>query len=221
MWYETGNFLAHERREYSQYGEEGLIDYIFENIPTVNQRLIDLGAGDGVRLSNTYHLIQRGWRGVRVDVAAGRDVVGVKLTAENVCDTLAKYNMVPEPDFMSLDVDGNDWWILRALLRGGYTPRVFVCEINPTLPRDPPVTVEYDPTLSFANTNYFGASLSAFQQLAEAYGYQLVFIHMGINAFFVRRELMGVARINCPFTPNTSWPADPRAWHLIGVEEIP
>lgn len=219
----SDDLAAAAAKGYSQYGEEGVIARLFADLGTTNRCLVDIGAGDGRALSNTQALIDAGWHGARFDCAYdAAGVVRARITAENVCDVLAKHNVPGEPDFLSLDIDGVDWWVLRAVLRA-YQPRAFICEINPSLARLPAVTVPYDPGFTFSSCIHFGASLGAFEALGAAYGYACVYVHEAINAVFVRRDLLppGV-RLSVAFAPRQSWPPDPhgRPWHLIAPTEL-
>jgi len=218
-WWEM--LASRATRTYSQYGEDGVLQAIFEAVGTTSKYLVDIGAGDGIKLSNTRVFLERGWHGARFDVGYAADVYQERITAENVCDILAKYNVPVELDLLSLDIDGIDWYVLRALLRV-YSPRVFVCEVNPTIPAEPCVTVVYDPAFAFGENNYFGGSLGAFSQLARAHDYMLIYVHEAINAFFLRRDVAtGIVHPDVRFETRPSWPVDPykRPWHLITEEE--
>lgn len=220
----SDDLIAARRVGYSQYGEEGMIERLLADLGTTSRYLVDIGAGDGRTLSNTQALLDAGWHGVRFDVAPGGDVHQERITAENVGDLLARHNVPPEPDFLSLDIDGVDWWVLRAVLRAGYHPRAFVCEINPALPTQPPVTVVYDPGFVFSQCDYFGASLGAFQLLAAAYDYRCVVVNESINAFFVVADALPVGvRLSVEHRPRQPWPRDPRrrAWHALSTRDVP
>ena len=211
------------RKGYSQYGEEGVIERIFTTLGTTNKFLVDIGAGDGIRFSNTRHLLEQGWDGVLFDRAHQTEWVHREhIAAENVCGVLMKHNVPYDFDFLSLDIDGVDWYVLRALLRGGYRPRVFVCEINTDLPAYPPVAVAYDPEFKFSACSYFGASLGAFEVLGAAHKYQCFYLH-GINAFFVSQDLVSARAHRRAFQPAPAWGPDPlnRPWYEIGPSDTP
>jgi len=206
------------RQVYSQTGEEGILEAIFAEVGVTNRYLIDIGAGDGTALSNTRLLLEAGWRGARFDAAYAGDVHQERITAENVCDTLAKYNVPGEFDLLSLDIDGFDWYVLRALLRE-YQPRVVLCEVNNALPAEPPLAIAYDPGFVFADNAYFGATVAAYRLLGAAHGYALAHVHH-FNAFLVRRELMppGAAPV-INHVVYAGWPPDPRPWVPIAAED--
>jgi hypothetical protein len=218
-WLDT--LATAQRTTYSQTGEEGILEAIFAAVGTTNQYLVDIGAGNGVELSNTRIFLDIGWKGKRFDSCYAGDVHRVQLTAENVCAILAHHEVPREFDLLSLDIDGIDWYVLRSVLRT-YVPRVFVCEINHQKPYDPPLAVTYDPALVFKNSDYYGATLGAYCMLAESRGYVLVHCQPW-NAFFVRRELLpegGTPRIE--WAPYPSWPPDPeqRPWYTITDRDL-
>lgn len=207
---------------YSQNGEEGVLEAIFAGIGETNRVLVDIGAGDGIALSNTRLFIENGWAGARFDMKNGEGVHRECITAENVAALLAGYHVPTDFDLLSLDIDGVDWWVLRAVLRGGYRPRVMCVEINPGIPADPAVAIEYDPLFVNRGDDYFGASLSAFVSLGKRYGYTLVHLPH-YNAFFVRSDLVPEgAPTEFPWRVYDCWPRDPqhRPWHLITEEDL-
>ena len=219
-WRDPADF---PRKVYSQTGEEGVLEGIFANVGEGDRCLVDVGAGDGRTLSNTRWLLERGWHGARFDAAHAGDVHQERITAENVAAIFLKYGVPSIFDLLSLDIDGLDWWVLRALLRAGYQPRVVCCEINPELPEEPPVAVEYHPEFTFRETRYFGASLGAYRRLMAAHGYRLVHLQAGMNAFFIKQELVpadAVIEVG-DFAPRAVWGPDPagRPWHALTDEE--
>ena len=97
--------------------------------------------------------------------------------------------MPAEPDVVSIDVDGNDWWIWRALV--AYRPRLLVIEYNGNLDPASLLVKPYEPTAEWDLTSWFGASLGAYEWLAATKGYTLVHTDLrGVNAFFLRDDLL-------------------------------
>jgi hypothetical protein len=222
-WIDT--LASSARKVYSQTGEEGVLEAIFAAIGPARGCLVDIGAGDGISLSNTLFFLERGWYGARFDANYATDeeftLYQERITAENICDVIGKYNVPREFDLLSLDIDGIDWWVLRSLLRV-YSPRVFVCELNNSLSATDPLAVVYDPEFIWTPDDYFGASLGAYRMLAESRGYALVHCQPW-NAFFVRRELLpqGVEP-QVTWAPFRSWSPDPRRrpWHTIAAADL-
>lgn len=154
-----------------------------------------------------------GWRGLWLDgsadhvadvqenyaeiIDAGRlEIREAMVTAENI-DSLIKPASGAEVDLLSIDIDYNDYWVWRALT---LRPRVIVIEYNATIRPPVAVTTPYDPTRSWDKTSFYGASLSALEKLGREKGYSLVgCCYSGVNAFFVRDDLIG-DKFCAPFT---------------------
>ena len=81
-------------------------------------------------------------------------------------------------DFLCIDVDGSDYWLMSDLLASEYTPKVLCVEFNPSMPDD----LVYIPMRS--DTVRHGASLSALVEVAHENGYVLIETTL-YNAFFV------------------------------------
>ncbi len=114
--------------------------------------------------------------------------IGAYVTPDNV-EQLFETGAVPlEPDVVSIDVDGQDYWIWEAI--ESYRPRVLVIEYNSRLDPQRRLVQPNDPQRPWDGTDYFGASLGALRALGERKGYRLVHTELsGINAFFVRADL--------------------------------
>jgi hypothetical protein len=181
-----------ERREYSQGGEDGVLDAIFAHIGTTNRYYVEFGCGDGLQC-NTAALRRRGWQGLLMDgvckPAAEDALIHAEwITAENINALFAKHAVPAQPDLVSIDIDGNDYWVLEALQS---RPRVLVAEYNGNLAVDAALSIPYDPEHRWDGSDYYGASLLALTQLAAHKGYQLVYCNAaGVNAFFVREDLL-------------------------------
>src|SRR5882724_3574352 len=120
------------RRDGFSHGEEDQIlgRYIAELLPAEHNRTaIDIGAGDGMRWSNTYALFLNGWKGVGVEFDSRKfvklaraykyfaDVYACRnrATPDNIIPLLQSYETPPDFAVLSLDIDGNDYWVLRAI----------------------------------------------------------------------------------------------------------
>jgi hypothetical protein len=106
----------------------------------------------------------------------------------NVEALFAQAGVPEEPDVLSIDVDGNDYWIWRALER--HRPRVVVIEYNGDLPPDSQQVMPYTPGFRWDHSSGYGAALGALEALGADKGYTLVHTESaGVNAFFVRSDL--------------------------------
>jgi SAM-dependent methyltransferase len=185
-----------ERRDSSQCGEDGVLEAIFAQIGAPTRSYVEFGCGDGEQC-NTAALRRQGWHGLLMDAVAETTTSDTVIhqawvTAENIESLLDTHAVPSEPDLLSIDLDGNDYWVWRAIKR---RPRVVVAEYNANLGARAAVTIPYDPNHRWDGTDYYGASLAALHGLARSKGYTLVYCtQAGVNAFFVRDDLMGGAR---------------------------
>jgi hypothetical protein len=109
------------------------------------------------------------------------------ITRDNISG-LIEAARLPELDLLSIDIDGNDYWIWQAI---SLRPRVVVVEYNATF--RPPVswTIQYNESHRWNGSDYHGASLQALHDLGRSKGYTLVGCSLsGVNAFFVRDDLL-------------------------------
>lgn len=201
----------HELSVYSQEGVDGLLLQVFSKIGVARRKFIEIGCGDG-RECNTANLsLNLGWSGALIDsdelrLASARKFYGrmlqhkraevrilnSHLTRENVNQVVAAGGESGEIDLLSIDVDGNDYWIWKALTV--VEPRVVVVEYNASFGPEQAVTVPYDPSFDCSKAHpsgfYHGASLAALTRLGAEKGYALVAVEsQGVNALFVLQAL--------------------------------
>jgi hypothetical protein len=182
-----------ERRVFSQNGEDGILEYIFSAIPPTCRVCVEIGVGNGLE-NNTRKLTEiDGWSGYWFSMEAVAQTpptvkfVQSKVTVENV-EPLLKESGVPERfDLLSVDIDGNDYWVWKAIER--WRPQVVVVEYNGLLVPPLSQTIVYEPDFQWNGSRYFGASLCALSKLAIRKGYSLAYCDSrGVNAFFVERQ---------------------------------
>lgn len=175
-------------KDYSQNGEQEHILHYLSVMGIEKGHLVDLGAGDGYTMSNTRALLDMGWTGTLVDgdPKGAKDVKKVWITDRIVIDLLGFTSTI---DFLNLDIDGNDYWILKAILEA-CEPYMIVCEINPIFQRDEWAVMPYNEAHTWNNDTYYGMSLAACEALGKEHGYTLAYLHAGINAFLVRNEMI-------------------------------
>lgn len=188
---DLGNF---ETQVYSQQGEDGVIAKIFSLIGTESKYCIEFGGYDGVTCSNTRRLLNyEDWTGLLFDGSHHNPSIGLYkefITAENINDIFQKYNVPHNLDFISIDIDYNDFYVWRAI-DVKYRPRLIVIEYNSTFLPNEDRLVPYDPYGMWDGSNYFGASILALFKLARTKGYSLVYADKkGVNLFFVRDDLL-------------------------------
>jgi hypothetical protein len=135
--------------------------------------------------ADAYAALERRFAGL-----AGVRTVHAAVEPDTVEPLFERAGVPLEPDVVSIDVDGNDYWIWRALER--FRPRVVVIEYNGALDPGSRQVMPYTPGFRWDHTSGYGAGLGALEALGEEKGYVLVHTELaGVNAFFVRRELAG------------------------------
>ena len=182
-----------ESPAYAQNGEDGMLEAIFAKIGVTNRYCVEFGAYDGRTMSNTWYLRERkGWNGLLMDSQENPSGSGVHkefVTAENIEELFKKYGVPGEFDLLSIDIDGNDYWVWRAIRNE--TPRVVVIEYNACFPAEESKVIPYRPDFAWDKTDYCGATLKAMEKLGKTKGYALVATDRnGVNAFFVRDDLV-------------------------------
>ena len=197
-----------EFRCHSQNGEDGILLYIFSLLGTTNRRVVEICAGAGIECNAANLIINHGWLGLLFDgdpnfIAYGRNfyskcattfivpptLVNAWITAENINELVSSF--AGPVDLLSLDLDGNDYWIWKAL--DVISPRVVIAEVNGWWGPEKAVAMSYNPDykLDFSKQPYrCGASLPAFVKLGKKKGYRLVGVQsLTFNAFFVKNGI--------------------------------
>lgn len=200
------------RRDHFSNGreEQMLAGYIRELLPAAHNRMaVDIGAGDGMRWSNTYALFLDGWKGIGVEFD-GRKFVKLaraykyftavyacrnRATPNNIVPLLQSYETPADFAVLSLDIDGNDYWVLRAIL-SAFRPQLVVTEVNEKIP--PPIrfVVKYDPDFRLRH-HFFGYSMAVLSDLCDEFGYVILALEYN-NAFLSPKELAAERAVEAP-----------------------
>ncbi len=207
------NINKAEFRVYSQWGEDGIIQYLINNIKIPNKIFIEFGV-ETYRESNTRFLLQNNnWSGLVIDGSESNidyiknDPIYWKynlkaelafIDKDNINNLIEKNGITGDIGILSVDIDGNDYWIWDAI--ECISPRIVICEYNSHFGNSHKVSVPYDK--SFFRTNkhfsniYYGASIAAFEFLGQLKGYSLICSNStGNNIFFVRDDLIGNLKV--------------------------
>jgi len=201
--------ICYGRKIYSQCDEDGIISEIFNRIGRQTSVFVEIGVGDG-RENNTHALLLSGWSGVWIDgdedhiqhIKNELDyhenstlvLMHAMVTRDNAANflnsTLSKLqgaSELPRPDFLSIDVDGNDLEILKNII--SFKPRVICVEYNAKFPPPLKISVEYDADFIWSGDDFMGSSLQCFADMLGDNGYELVCCNIsGANAFFVHKD---------------------------------
>lgn len=188
----------------SQSGEDGILEKIFELIPSRNNWCVEFGAWDGKHFSNTYNLLQnKNWKGILIEANRKkfkeltntyRNKNSVYLINKYVdydgkdsLDNILKDYKIPlDLDLLSIDIDGNDYHVWNSIKK--YRPKVIVIEFNPTIPND----VEFVQKKDF-NINH-GASILSLVNLGKEKGYELICSTVS-NLLFITKEYFSLLNI--------------------------
>jgi hypothetical protein len=186
--------LDYASNTYSQAGEDGVIAKILAMLPETDQWCVEFGAWDGLFLSNVRRLIEekdysailiegdkKKFESLRNNYADNNNVATVNafvgFNAEDGFDKILSTSSIPKNfDFLSIDVDGNDYHIWKAIKE--YRPKAVCVEYNPTIPSEVYFVQAPDHGINQ------GCSLLALDELACSKGYELVCV-LRYNAFFV------------------------------------
>jgi hypothetical protein len=181
---------------YSQGGEDGVIAKIFESLGEGTRFCVEFGAWDGFHLSNTASLFTKGWAAVLIEASRPRYEALVERVAAYPCTCihatvastgasslealLDRYGLSRSIDFLSVDIDGDDYHVLDGLRT--LRPRVICCEFNPTIP--------YHVEMVGAPGSGLGCSARALVELGKRMGYGVAAMTR-LNCFLVNEAEFG------------------------------
>ncbi|MBF0168523.1 MAG: hypothetical protein HQL45_12930 [Alphaproteobacteria bacterium] len=209
------NFLAEaEFKVFSQWGEDGIIEWLVQRIPTISQRFVEFGVENFIEANCRFLLQNRSWRGLVLD-GSDKNIKEIQgsaiywqhdltascefVTAETIDAILIRQGFSGRIGILSIDIDGNDWWVWKSIK--AVDPDIVICEMNGVFGDLHPITIPYNPlfqrTKAHSSGLYFGASVGALKYLAERRGYQFLGTSSsGVNAFFVRNDLINHVAMN-------------------------
>lgn len=198
-----------EFKVFSQFGDDGILQYLIHQVHPEEHTFIEFGVQSYEEANTRFLLMNDNWSGLIIDgdlqtMAAlpkneiywryDLTAVGAFITCENINHLFADNGYSGEIGLLSIDVDGNDYWIWAAIQ--AVRPVIVTVEYNSVFGADHAITIPYDPDFhraeAHASNLYWGASLRALCLLAEKKGYALVGCNSaGNNAHFVRKDKVG------------------------------
>ena len=177
--------------KYSQYGEDAIAQIVFDHIGTTNKVCVDIGAGeyDGT-MSNTRLLEENGWRRIAFDINAkeGSNVVKAMVTPDNVVELLKAQNTPVDFDFLSLDIDSCDYWVLDRFFELFY-PNVICAEFNGCLDPNLLLAQVYEEGYTWDKTDNYGFSWAAGYNLLKTNGYTVFLNQHNTNIWAIKHDL--------------------------------
>lgn len=195
-----------EFKVFSQYGDDGIINYLTSKLDISNKIFVEFGVENYIESNTRFLLMNDNWSGLVIDGSKANinyikeDLISRKfdlkskasfITAENINEVLSEANLPSEIGLLSIDIDGNDYWVWKAIKV--IKPIIVISEYNSIWGFDKPYTVPYQP--NFYRTDYhysnlcYGSSLLSLVDLAHVKGYAFIGCNtMGNNAYFVRKD---------------------------------
>ena len=212
----TRNLADMEFKVFSQFGEDGIIQYLIRHVPIKERVFVEFGVEDYTE-SNTRFLLQNNnWDGLVIDGSA-RNIDYIKsdrvywrhsikaecafIDRENICSLIQKNGISGDIGLLSIDIDGNDYWVWEKI--ECISPRIVICEYNSIFGPRARISVPYNKFFMRSKAHftnlYWGASISALDYLAQKKGYSLLGSNSaGNNVFFVRNDLRGSLPVQSP-----------------------
>jgi hypothetical protein len=190
-------YNTYKKNIHSQNGEDGIIEELLKRLEIENGWVCEFGAFDGIYLSNTFSLVEKGFNAVFIEGDEKRyndleknllvkypNITGINAfvdhnDTENSLDNLLKKTNIPTDfDLLSIDIDSFDYQVWQSLKH--YNPKIVIIEINSSINTDVEDHIHTPDT-------YQGTAFSPTYKLGIEKGYTFV-LHTG-NMFFVRNDL--------------------------------
>jgi len=204
----TGFRLSdHEYQVFSQWGEDGIIQFLIKQVKVRNKIFIEFGVEDYREANTRFLLMHDNWTGLVFDADSeniervrssmlcwrhGLRAVTATITRDNINSLITQQGISGEIGLLSIDIDGNDYWVWQAI--DAVSPEIVVIEYNHRFGEELAVTIPYNENFRRGEQHpkiYFGASLRALVVLGDRKGYAFLGCNSnGVNAFFVRRDRM-------------------------------
>jgi hypothetical protein len=193
---------------FTYHGEDGIIFYLLQQLKSVPSTFVDIGAGDGIKSNCANLAVHYGWTGIFIDqnkkqLAIGKSFykkVGSKnnkhiqfineeIRVDNVNQVIEQAGINGPVGLLSIDIDGNDYWIWKAIEI--IQPRIIVIEAKVEFGYQD-IIVPYSPDNHHAvDKLYNGASVEALRKLGIKKGYKLAGSNLyGYNLFFIKETEM-------------------------------
>jgi len=199
-----------EKKIYSQGKQDGIIEYIINNIEIKNKFCVEFGYDSndltgGYGPNTTNLILNHNWDYLLLDGNNNNEKIKLHkhfLTKDNICDIFEKYNVPLEPGYISIDVDSTDLWLMNAILQK-YKPSFLSVEFNSNIPIDYAITFPPSDENGWTYDKIYGASLKALNIVGQKYDYTLIYAGIGnisthYDSFFVRNDLI----VNCQGRPS-------------------
>jgi hypothetical protein len=189
-------YNKYNKNIYSQNGEDGIIEELLKRLEINKGWVCEFGAWDGIHLSNTFSLVEKGFNAVFIEgdqekykdllktVERYPNIIPINAYVDhNTSDTsldnlLRKTNIPIDFDILSIDIDSYDYQVWKSL--DIYKPKIIIIEINSSIDTNI-ITHIHTPG------KYAGTGFRPMYNLGIQKGYTFI-LHTG-NMFFIRNDL--------------------------------
>lgn len=219
---ESNSIRDAEFKVFSQFGEDGIIQYLIRRVGVPPQAcsFVEFGVESYEEANTIFLLENNNWRGLIIDGSEEKIRVAQSkpgywrhnliarvafIDRENINTIIREAGFEGQIGLLSVDIDGNDYWVWESV--HVVNPIIVICEYNSVFGKDCAISIPYNPqftrTQAHCSNLYWGCSLKALEYLADKKGYALVGSNSaGNNAFFVRRDCLQTLK---PVTAEEAW----------------
>lgn len=198
-----------EFKVFSQFGDDGIIQYLVHKLEIKNKTFIEFGVSNYLESNTRFLLLKDNWSGLiidgsdyninfikKCDLYWRHNLVAISsfITRDNINDIISKNGYEGEIGILHVDLDGNDYWIWEKI--NVVDPILVIVEYNSVFGPIRNISIPYNNdffrTKAHYSNLYWGASLGALCSLADKKGYYFVGSNSaGNNAYFVRKDRIG------------------------------
>jgi len=189
---------------FSQNGEDGILDVLRARLRSSNRYFLEIGAAEGIENNTAWLAIAEKYDGMMIEGSANRSerarrmIAGLNIGVEcvnlfvtpGVAERVVNSVLYSDPDVLSLDIDGNDYYVAQSLFDVGLRPKILVVEYNSAFGPERSATIEYQELFDFRSAHptqlYYGVSIAGWRNSLSKRGYRFVTVERnGVNAFFI------------------------------------
>ena len=216
---------------------------IDERVGAGHRFVVNIGCHDGISSDPCYPLYRDGWGGWALDAVDAKDEIGraaarnlklpgvtltlgTSITPSNASRLLAKHDVPVDCDLIKVDINSHDGPVIKAILEGGWRPRVFCIEVNADLPPPFRFMLDFDKRLpGSAHLGLYGCSAAWAADLFDTFGYRFAQYEFGFpkmvggvrDMVFVRNDVFAACGAAADVSWDDAYYAEPLAWsHIKG-----
>lgn len=204
--FEFNSLIDVEYSIFSQFGDDGIIQWLIQNLDLPNKTFIEFGVEDYAESNTRFLMMNDNWSGFVMDGSESNiknlkssyyfwkyklDAKAVFIDKENINNLIEEQEFDKDLGLLHIDLDGNDYYIWDAI--SVIEPIIVIVEYNSIFGKDRPISTKYDGNFIRSRSHYsnllFGTSIKSLCELAERKGYSFIGCNGGgNNAYFVRND---------------------------------